>query len=57
MITSPRGKQLQGSIALTLQHIAEHDKTHPHEVDELLRALLAHIRSARSHLLLEGVAL
>lgn len=54
MITSPRGVQLQRSIALTLQLVAEHDKTHPHECDDLLRAMLAHIRSARAHLLLEA---
>ena len=56
MITSPRGAQLQRSIAMTLDLIKDHDRKHPHEVDELLRAILAHIRSARSHLLLEGVA-
>jgi hypothetical protein len=56
MITSPRGVQLAGSLAMTLKHIHDHDAKHPAEVDELLRAMLAHIRSARSHLLLEGAA-
>ncbi len=56
MITSPRGQQLAASLAMTLKHIHDHDVKHPAEVDELLRALLAHIRSARSHLLLEGAA-
>lgn len=56
MITSPRGTQLAGSLAMTLKLIAEHDAKHPHEADELYRVLLAHIRSARSHLLLEGIA-
>ena len=44
MITSPRGAQLQRSIAMTLELLRDHDKAHPHEVDELLRAMLAHIR-------------
>lgn len=57
MITSPRGQQLQRSIAMTLSLVAEHDKTHPHEVDDLLRAVLAHLRAARPHLLLEGATL
>jgi hypothetical protein len=57
MITSPRGVQLQRSIAMTLLLVAEHDAKHPAEVDELLRALLAHVRSARPHLLLERGAL
>lgn len=58
MITpmSKRGRELQRSIAMTLELVAEHDKTHPAEVDELLRAVLAHLRSARPHLLLEGAA-
>lgn len=51
---SPRGAQLQRSIAMTLELVKEHDKSHPHEVDELLRMLLAHIRSARPHVLLEA---
>ena len=51
---SPRGQQLQRSIAMTLELVKEHDKAHPTEVDELLRMLLAHIRSSRSHLLLDG---
>jgi hypothetical protein len=54
MITSPRGQQLQRSLAMTLKLVAEHDAKHPHEVDDLLRAMLAHIRSARAHLLLEA---
>lgn len=57
MITSPRGQQLQRSIAMTLALVAEHDKVAPHEVDDLLRAVLAHLRAARPHLLLEGAAL
>lgn len=56
MITSPRGIQLQRSIAMTLELLKEHDKANPREVDELLRMLLSHIRSARSHILLDGAA-
>lgn len=54
---SERGKQLQRSIAMTLVLLAEHDKLYPHEVDELLRMLLAHVRSSRAHLLLDRGAL
>ena len=56
MTLSPRGLQLQRSIAMTLSLLAEHDKRHPAEVDDLLRMLLSHIRSARPHVLLEGGA-
>jgi hypothetical protein len=53
MIASRRGGELQRSIAMTLVLVAEHDKAHPHEVDEMFRQLLAHIRSARPHILLD----
>ena len=56
MITSPRGRELQRSLAMTLKLVAEHDAKHPHEVDDLYRSLIAHVRSARAHLLLEGAA-
>jgi hypothetical protein len=51
---SPRGAQLQRSLALTLQLLAEHEKLHPAEVDDLVAGLLAHIRSWRPIALLAG---
>ena len=54
---TPRGQQLQRSLALTLQLLAEHDKAHPTEVDEIVAMLVAHVRSWRPQLLLTGGAL
>jgi len=52
---SPRGQQLLGSIARTLELVKEHDKLSPAEVDTIYSALLAHVRSARPALLTGGV--
>lgn len=52
MTMSARGLQLQRSLAMTLELLKEHDKLHPEEVDALLSAILTHIRSSRSHLLI-----
>lgn len=40
-----RGKQLARAMAMNLQLVREHDKTHPDEVDEILAALTSTLRS------------
>ena len=51
MTMSARAAQLQRSLAMTLALVAEHDRVSPAEVDELYRQLIAHVRSARPHVL------
>jgi hypothetical protein len=53
-VVTPRGAQLQRSLALTLQLLAEHEKVSPTEVDQIFAMLVAHIRSARPMALLTG---
>lgn len=52
MTISPRAQQLQRSLAMTLEHIKELDKTHPSDVDAIYALLVNHVRSARPHVLL-----
>lgn len=49
---SPRGRQLAGSIARTLELLREHDKLSLSEVDQLLAFMVAHIRAWRPQVLL-----
>jgi transposase InsO family protein len=51
MTISTRGRQLQGSIARTFQLIDEHSKASPAEADLLFAQIIAHVRSARPHVL------
>lgn len=48
---SERAKQLQRSICMTFLLLAEHNKVSPDEVDELYRQIIAHVHSARPHVL------
>lgn len=50
-----RGQQLQRAIAMNLQLLAEHEKTQPDEVDAIVLALVAHIRSWRPRALIGGM--
>jgi hypothetical protein len=54
MMLSPRGAQLQRSLAMTLKLLAEHDKVAPAEVDALVEVLVSHLRSWRPQALLAG---
>jgi hypothetical protein len=45
-ITSSHGRSLLSSIRKTLELVAEHAKTQPHEAAMILDALAAHLRSA-----------
>ena len=49
MTISTRGQQLQRSIAMTMKLLAEHKDQS--EVDELFRQIIAHVHSARPHVL------
>ena len=51
---TPRGIQLQRSLAMTLELVKEHEKLQPAEVELIYRGLVAHIRSARPMALLDG---
>jgi hypothetical protein len=51
---TPRGAQLQRSLALTLQLLAEHEKGQPAEVDLLVAMLIAHVRAWKPMALLTG---
>lgn len=53
---SPRGQQLQRALAMNLQLLAEHEEIAPAEVDEIIAALVAHVRSWRPVSLLTGGA-
>lgn len=47
MIESAKGKQLARSIAMTLDLVGEHGKTHPGEADALCAMFVSHVRSSR----------
>lgn len=53
---SPRGAQLQRALAMNLLLLAEHEKVAPAEVDTIVVALIAHVRSWRPQALLQGGA-
>lgn len=53
---SPRGQQLQRALAMNLRLLAEHDMIAPAEVDQIVAALVAHVRSWRPVALLTGAA-
>lgn len=53
---SPRGAQLQRALAMNLLLLAEHEKAAPAEVDTIVVALIAHVRSWRPQALLQGGA-
>lgn len=45
MTMTPRGAQLLRSLQMTLKLLAEHDRTAPAEVDQILAMLLGHLRN------------
>ena len=55
MTPSPRATLLMSSLAMTLEHVKELEKTQPAEVDQIYAMLIAHVRSARPILLTSGV--
>lgn len=54
---SPRGAHLQSALAMNLLLLAEHEKVAPAEVDTIVAALIARVRSWRPLALLQGGAL
>lgn len=56
MTLSPRGAQLQRALAMNLQLLAEHERINPAEVDQIVAALVAHVRSWRPVALLSGAS-
>lgn len=51
MAMTARGAQLMRGLAMNMSLLKEHEKTSPGEVDEILAAMLSHIRAWRPHAL------
>ena len=45
MELSPHGTKLLGAMRRNLELLVEHEKRHPAEVDAIVRAMVAHLRS------------